>query len=204
MFGVGGSTVEQPIRDWVTSAVYILVGVIVCWRAVRITEARRSWMIFAFGISIYGLGNVLWAAWIEHLPNPPIPSICDAMWLTLYPACYVGILGLARLRERRVPARMWLDGIIAGARRSRRSGRRSWCGPCWRRCPGDTAAVITEMAYPICDLLLAALVVGVLALRGWRLDRMWAMLGAGFIALAAADCLYALQVARRGVGSQRR
>ncbi len=51
------------------------------------------------------------------------------------------------------------------------------------------------MAYPLCDLLLAALVVGVLALRGWRLDRMWAMLGIGFIALAAADCMYALQVA---------
>ncbi len=51
------------------------------------------------------------------------------------------------------------------------------------------------MAYPLCDLLLAALVVGVLALRGWRLDRMWGMLGAGFLALAAADCLYALQVA---------
>lgn len=97
-FGVGGSAVEQPIRDWVTSAIYILVGVIVCWRAVRSTEARRSWTIFAFGISIYGLGNVLWAAWIEHLPNPPIPSICDGMWLTLYPCCYIGILGLARVK----------------------------------------------------------------------------------------------------------
>src|SRR5271154_6928720 len=114
VFGIGGRGVEQPIRDWVTSAVYILVGVIVCWRAVRTTDARSSWMIFAFGISIYGLGNVLWAAWIEHLPNPPIPSICDGMWLTLYPACYVGILGLARVKDRRVPARIWMDGVIAG------------------------------------------------------------------------------------------
>ncbi|HXN38030.1 MAG TPA: hypothetical protein VN892_08320, partial [Solirubrobacteraceae bacterium] len=114
IFGVGGSGVEQPIRDWVTSAVYILVGVIVCWRALSTTDSRRSWMIFAFGISIYGVGNVLWAAWIEHLRNPPIPSICDGMWLTLYPCCYIGIMGLARVRERKVPARMWLDGVIAG------------------------------------------------------------------------------------------
>ena len=194
VFGIGGSAVEEPIRDWLTSAVYILVGVIVCWRAVRTMESRKSWMIFALGISVYGLGNVLWAAWIEHLPNPPIPSICDGMWLTLYPCCYIGIVGLARLRERRVPARMWLDGIVAGLGIAA-IGAAIVVRPVLATVSGDTAAVITEMAYPLCDLLLAALVVGVLALRGWRLDRMWAMLGAGFLALAAADCLYALQVA---------
>jgi diguanylate cyclase (GGDEF)-like protein len=194
IFGIGGRGVEQPIRDWLTSAVYILVGVIVCWRAVRTTEARSSWMIFAFGISIYGLGNVLWAAWIEHLPNPPIPSICDGMWLTLYPCCYLGIVGLAGVRERRVPARMWLDGIVAGLGIAA-IGAAIVVRPVLATVSGGTAAVITEMAYPLCDLLLAALVVGVLALRGWRLDRMWAMLGIGFIALATADCMYALQVA---------
>ena len=194
VFGVGGHAVEQPIRDWLTSAVYILVGLIVCWRAVRTMEARRSWAIFAFGVSVYGLGNVLWAAWLEHLANPPIPSICDGMWLTLYPACYVGILGLARVRERRVPPRIWLDGLIAGLGVAA-VGSAIVLRPVLASVSGDTAAVITEMAYPLCDLLLAALVVCVLALRGWRLDRMWAMLGSGFLALAAADCLYALQVA---------
>lgn len=196
IFGVGGRAVEEPIRDYVTSAIYILVGVIVCSRALRSREERRSWMIFAFGISIYGLGNVLWAAWIEHLHhnNPPIPSICDGMWLMLYPSCYIGILGLAHVRERRVPARMWLDGVVAGLGVAA-IGAAIVLRTVLASVSGDTAAILTEMAYPLCDLLLAALVVGVLALRGWRLDRMWAMLGAGFLALAAADCMYALQVA---------
>ncbi len=194
VFDVGGQGFGEVIRDWVTSAVYILVGVIVCWHAVRTTESRRSWMWFAFGISVYGLGNVLWAAWIEHLMNPPIPSICDGMWLTLYPCCYVGIVGLARIRERRVPARIWLDGLIAGLGVAA-IGAAIVLRPVLASVSGNTAAVITEMAYPICDLLLAGLVVGVLALRGWRLDRMWALLGAGFLALATADCMYALQVA---------
>jgi diguanylate cyclase len=194
LFGLGGRAVELPIRDWVTSAVYILVGVIVSWRALRSTQARRSWMIFAFGVSIYGMGNVLWAVWVEHLPEPPIPSVCDGMWLTLYPACYLGIVGLARVRERRVPARIWLDGIIAGLGVAA-IGAAIVLRPVLASVSGNAAAVVTEMAYPICDLLLAALVVGVLALRGWRLDRMWAMLGSGFLALAAADCMYALQVA---------
>jgi len=161
---------------------------------VRTTESRRSWMWFAFGISVYGLGNVLWAAWVEHLPNPPIPSICDGMWLTLYPACYVGILGLAHVKDRRVPARIWMDGVIAGLGVAA-IGSAIVLRPVLASVSGNTAAVVTEMAYPICDLLLAALVVGALAVRGWRMDRMWAMLGAGFIALATADCMYAMQVA---------
>jgi diguanylate cyclase (GGDEF)-like protein len=194
VFGVGGRAVEQPIRDWVTSAVYILVGAIVCWRAMRTPHARRSWSIIAFGISVYGLGNVLWAAWLEHLPNPPIPSICDGMWLTLYPTCCIGILGLARVRVRRAPARIWLDGIVAGLGVAA-IGAAIVVRPVLASTTGSTAAVVTEMAYPLCDLLLAALVVGVLAVRGWRLDRMWAMLGGGFIVLAVADCTYALRVA---------
>jgi diguanylate cyclase (GGDEF)-like protein len=192
---VGGHPFGEVIRDWVTSAVYILVGVLVCWRAVRVASTTRAWMFFAFGISVYGLGNVLWAAWIEHLPNPPIPSICDGMWLTLYPCCYFGIVSLARIRERRVPARVWLDSIVT-ALGVAAIGAAIVVRPVLASLKGyHTVAVITEMAYPLCDLLLAALVVGVLALRGWRLDRMWAMLGAGFIALAVADCMYALQVA---------
>ena len=68
---------------------------------------------------------------------------------------------------------------------------------------GNTAAVVTEMAYPLCDLLLAALVVGVLALRGWRLDRMWAMLGGGFLALGDGRLHVRAAGGRRSVGSER-
>jgi diguanylate cyclase (GGDEF)-like protein len=93
-----------------------------------------------------------------------------------------------------VPARIWLDGVIAGLGVVA-IGSAFVVRPVLASVSGNTAAVITEMAYPACDLVLAGLVVGVLALRGWRLDRMWTMLGAGFLALATADILYALQVA---------
>ena len=39
------------------------------------------------------------------------------------------------------------------------------------------------------------LVMGILALRGWRLDRLWGMLGIGFVVLSVADSIYMLQVA---------
>jgi len=194
VLGLGGQSAEQALAGWVTPAIYILVGVIVGWRALRSTEGRRSWVVFAAGIALYGLGNIVWTLWFEDLPNPPIPSICDPMWLALYPCSYLGIAGLARITERAVPPRLWLDALIAGLGVSA-LGATVVLHPVLESVSGSTAAVATELAYPVCDVLLAALVVGVLALRGWRIDRLWGMLGAGFGALAVADCLYAVQVA---------
>ena len=117
------------------------------------------------------------------------------MWLTLYPLSYVGIIGFARLKEqRRLPAGVWLDGIIAGGGLAA-LGAAIVFGPVLASASGSRLAVATELAYPIGDLLLAALVVGVLALRGWRIDRTWGLLGGGFLLLAVADCMYAAQVA---------
>jgi diguanylate cyclase (GGDEF)-like protein len=195
VLGLGGQSAEKPVRDWLSSAVYILVAVIVAFRAVRVTTNRLPWAIFAAGLSLYGLGNLLWSLWIEHLPDVPIPSICDGLWLALYPLSYLGIVGLARLGgQRKVPAGVWLDGIIAGAGLAA-LGAALVFRPVLASAQGSTVAVATELAYPIGDLLLAALVVGVLALRGWHLDRAWAFLGGGFLLLAVADCLYAVQVA---------
>ena len=145
------------------------------------------------GITLYGAGNLLWALWLEHVDAPPIPSVSDVLWLSLYPCSYVGLAWLAR-RHRRLPAGVWLDGIIAGlglaalgAALVVRAGA--------ERPSAATTAVATNLAYPLGDLLLAALVVGVLALRGWRLDRGWALLGFGFLVLCVGDCTYLLQVA---------
>jgi diguanylate cyclase len=195
IFGIGGAAVVKPIRDWLSSAVYILVAAIVVLRAARVGTRRRPWTLFALGLSLYAAGNVLWSFWIGNLANPPIPSICDALWLALYPLSYAGIVGIARLKgQRSLPAGVWLDGIIAGAGMAA-LGAALVFHSILASATGSPIAVATELAYPIGDLLLAALVVGVLALRGWRINRIWGLLGGGFVLLAVADCLYGVQVA---------
>ncbi|MGO9977220.1 MAG: ATP-binding protein [Solirubrobacteraceae bacterium] len=195
LFGIGGSQATEFVSNWVSSVVYIVVAMIVALRAIRGRSRRIPWGLLAVGLALYALGNVLWSFWIGNLANPPIPSICDALWLTLYPLSYLGILGIARADgQRRVPAGVWLDGIIAGGGLAA-IGAALVFEPVLASISGSTTAVATELAYPIGDLLLAALVVGVLALRGWRLDRTWGLLGGGFLLLSLADCLYAVQVA---------
>ena len=171
------------------------MAVLVALRAIKVEHKRASWAIFALGLSLYGLGNVLWSLWIEHLSNPPIPSICDALWLSFYPLSYAGIVGFASSKgQRRPPAGVWLDGLVAGAGLAS-IGAALIFHRVLASATGSSAAVATELAYPIGDLLLAALVVGALTLRGWRLTRVWLLLGGSFLTLAVADCLYAVQVA---------
>jgi diguanylate cyclase len=194
LLGMGGAELDTPVRDWLPSIVYVLVAAMVSLRAVRIREARGPWIVFAVGLTLYAAGNLLWAFWLEHLPNPPIPSVSDALWLSFYPFAYVGMAWLALTRSRRASAGVWLDGIVAGLGITA-VGAVLVFRPVLQAATGGTLAVATNLAYPVGDLLLAALVLAFLALRGWRLDRGWGLLGGGFVVLAVADSIYLLQVA---------
>ena len=79
VFGIGGKAAIEPIDDWLSSAAYIVVAAIVALRAFRAQENRLPLALFAVGLRLYGLRNVLWSLWIERLQNPPIPSICDGL-----------------------------------------------------------------------------------------------------------------------------
>ncbi len=59
---------------------------------------------------------------------------------------------------------------------------------------GNPATVATNIAYPIGDVILVSMVVGVFAVRGWRPGRLWWTLGAGLLLFAAADSIYLLRV----------
>ena len=58
---------------------------------------------------------------------------------------------------------------------------------------GTTLQVATTLAYPLGDILMLALVVGVVALTRWRPGRTWSLLLVGLAALVVADVAYTLQ-----------
>ena len=59
----------------------------------------------------------------------------------------------------------------------------------------STAELVTNLAYPIGDLVLLGLVIGAIALEGWRADRSWLCLAAGFGAFTVTDGLFLVKTA---------
>lgn len=192
--GFGGVVVDGFVRTWGSSAVYVLAAAVVVLRAIRGPRQRAAWAIVAVGLSLYAAGNVVWSVFYDGLAEPPIPSVSDALWLSLYPASYLGLVLLAREDKGVITAGVWLDGVVAGLGVAT-LGAAVVFGPVFASAGGDATAVATNLAYPVCDLLLGALVVGLMALRGWHIDRVWGFLGGGFLLLCVADSLYLLRVA---------
>jgi diguanylate cyclase (GGDEF)-like protein len=55
---------------------------------------------------------------------------------------------------------------------------------------GSAAAIATNLAYPLGDLLLLSFVIGIVALTGWRPGRRWLFIAAGLAASGIADSVY--------------
>ena len=115
------------------------------------------------------------------------------MWLAFYPLVALGIVGLSGIRSRNRPsAGVWLDGIVAGGGLAA-IGAVIIVSPVLVSASRSASMTATALAYPTGDLVLVGLIMGTIALRGWRIDRGWAILGLAFLLLSTADFLYALQ-----------
>ena len=118
---------------------------------------------------------------LADLEVVPVPSWSDALWLAWYPAGYVAIVFLLTARVGRFPLSVWLDGLVAGAGVAAISAA-LWFEPLTEVEPGTPLlTVVVNMAYPVVDLLLVAMLVGVAymvrsALSWWLV---WLLVGFG-------------------------
>ena len=77
----------------------------------------------------------------------------------------------------------------------RRSALRSSSSSSLEGTEGSTSTVVTNLAYPLGDVLLLSAVFGVFSLTGGRPGRRWLLLGLGVLSTALADSIYLFQSA---------
>jgi hypothetical protein len=99
---------------------------------------------------------------------------------------------MVRSRLRGASARLWLDGVL-GALGAACVAAVFLFEPLIGASAEPGTLLVTDVAYPVGDLLLLAVVTGVFGLTGWRPGRAWAVIGAGFVATAIADGLFVYQ-----------
>src|SRR2546430_2715900 len=112
--------------------------------------------------------------------------------LAAAPMAYIGFGLLVRARATLCRRSNCLDGAIAAAATTALAAAFA-LSPIIDATEGDPASVATNLAYPIGDLLLLAIVVCVFALSSWRPGRSWLLLGTGLALGAVADTIYVYQ-----------
>src|SRR5256714_1932797 len=193
-FHVGGKSLDGFFNDWLYNAL-VLVSAISCLvRAIRVREHRAAWMLLGAGLLAWTAAEVYSSFVLSALDNPPYPSLSDYLWLSFYPMSYVAMVLLIRDRMPEARASLWLDGVVV-ALAGCALGEATVFHTVAQSVGGQegTAQVVTDLAYPVGDMLMLALVASVFALTAWRPGRAWALIGAGLALAGVADSIYVYQ-----------
>ncbi len=190
--GLGGSALDFAAEGPIYDSVVVAAGLSCLLRALSATRERGAWIAIGVGILCWGASEVYWTATILNDPSPPYPSLADVGYLAFYPLAGLGIAMLVRARAQDLDWRLWMDGVIAGLGTAA-LGASFIFDFVAGQTEGTPLQIATTLAYPLGDIAMLSLIVGVIALTRWRPGRAWSLLLAGLAVLAAADILYTLQ-----------
>jgi two-component system cell cycle response regulator len=187
-----GEDLDFAIGGPLYAAIVLGAGVACLIRASDYRREWGAWVLIGLAILFWGAAEIYWTAAIENNPSAPYPSPADVGYLVFYPLAYAGLAMLVRARAHEINWRLWMDGLIA-ALGTAALGTAFVFDFVADQTSGTTLETLTTLSYPLGDIGMLSLVVGVVALTGWRPGRTWSLLLAGLAALVAADIAYTLQ-----------
>src|SRR5215469_4165386 len=183
---------KRLYETWIYEGIELVAAVGVLARAILVRAERAAWSLIGAGLLATTIGDILFDFWYGG--SPPFPSAADIGYLAFYPLLYVGIVLLLRRRVSTFSASLWLDGLVAAAAAGALAGS-VLVEVVVNSTQGTRLVVLTNMAYPIGDVLLLALLVFVFSATRWRPGRAWALIAAGLLLNAVGDGIYLYQVA---------
>ena len=189
--GLGPSSI---LDDWLFEFLVVAAGIGILVRVVLVRTERLAWSMIGVGALAWAAGDIYYLLAFSGSAEVPYPSIADGLYLSFYPLVYVGVVLLVRARVRRFHASQWLDGLAA-ALVVAAIGVAVLMPPILAGSEGGTAAVATNLAYPLGDLVILGLVTALAGLMGWRPGRSVALLAAGCVTFALADSVYLFKIA---------
>ncbi|HEX5375128.1 MAG TPA: GGDEF domain-containing protein [Solirubrobacterales bacterium] len=191
-FGLGGADLDDVASGELYDSVVVAAGLACLLRARAVESERSAWVLIGTGVLAWAAAEIYWTAAILDNPEAPYPSLADAGYLAFYPLTYAGLVLLVRARAHEIDWRLWTDGAIA-ALGTAALGAAFVFDFVAKGTTGTTLEVATSLAYPLCDIGMLAMVVGVVALTGWHPGRTWSLLLAGLAAMVVADIAYTVQ-----------
>ena len=177
-------------NTWVYNGLMVLACVVAGSHAYLVARERAAWTVITMALGLWAFGEL----WYAIFKPETYPSMADVGYVAFYPLLYVGIVLLLRPRARSIGGTLWLDGLTA-ALAAAALGAAVIVELVLEGTEGSTSTVVTNLAYPLGDVLLLSAVFGVFSLTGGRPGRRWLLLGLGMLSTTLADAVYLFQSA---------
>ncbi|MEO6200643.1 MAG: EAL domain-containing protein [Cryobacterium sp.] len=185
----------SPIVDGWLGSITQWVPAALCWMVAVRTRFRRAPVVLASAaVTSFALGNQYYLVSLAGAAALPFPSPADLGYLMFYPLMVGALWAFMHRQLRGLSWPVILDSAVgalgAGAVLA------VLLSPVL-----DSAVVgpvslptVVAVAYPLFDVLLVSVVVGISATRGLGFGSGWTLFALGLLAFAAADVIYALRL----------
>ncbi|MDX6582950.1 MAG: hypothetical protein QOI10_2134 [Solirubrobacterales bacterium] len=190
---LGSPEADEAIGDWTYRALMAGAALAVLASAALRRRDRLAWTVIGIGLAAYAAGNLYNEFDLANNGRTTYPSPGDLIYL----AGYVGLIAGVRLLGARFRGVSILSlGLVVTLLGL--ATLWSWLvfGSVLADANGDSAAIATTLSYPALDLVLVGSTLIALAARGWRFDRVFVTLAAGFALAVVADSIIAVRVAQ--------
>jgi diguanylate cyclase (GGDEF)-like protein len=153
-------------------------------------DRMAPWLLIAAGQALFVAGDLVWN-WFEIIGVDPFPSIADVLYLAGYPFIALGLFLMIRHRL----AGGDRGGLVDAAILTTAVAILSWTFLIQPQAVGadiDPLSLAISLAYPLCDLLLIGVAMGLVTTPGARTVS-FQLLATSLLLLLVADQIYALQ-----------
>ena len=178
------ASMKGGFEDALIVGVPLICTVMVAGRALTIRADRVTWAWIAGALALWT------AAGAVQVANPGgdgLPQVAEALYLAFYPLIGLALARVVRADADRFAGTMWLDGLIGSLTLATVGAALAFQAALDAQGAEAAAGVATQYAHALGDVVLLAIVGGMLALTGWRPGRAWAMLMGGVALVAIAD-----------------
>ena len=185
----------DPLLDgWLQGAGYVTAAALALLRPFASPVDRAIWVWLGAAVTARAAGFVLYLGYVRWQQPVPNPSAADVAWLVMYVLMLAGLVELARRRVQRLSTTLLLDafvGVLAAAALAVDLLYRIVLSSA---APGTPrSVVVVTLAYPVLDLMLLVVFVGVLMAYEWQPPPFAWVLAAGVIGFAVIDGIFVYQ-----------
>jgi diguanylate cyclase (GGDEF)-like protein len=180
------------LDGWMVCGIELTASVMCLTRGFLDVRGRVTALVLGAALLSWSLGDVVITIQSLGGATPPSPSVADIFYLSFYPLAYTAVMLFIRSEVRGLSPANWLDGVIAGL------GAAAVCAAfafhsILSSSGRDVLGTITNLAYPIGDVLLLGLVVGGFAVLSGTKREPWALFAAGLSLNVLGDTSNLLQ-----------